>query len=111
MMRVARKLLATCTVYRTSRPRQMAVDRGRSCLSSANIPASTSGSRAFVQTLLGFVLLAFATAASGPASAQYRGAPGTTGGKAPSAFGEQPGGIFGKPQALDKTLPLYLQGD
>jgi len=28
-----------------------------------------------------------------------------------SAFPKQPGGIFGKPQKIDKTLPLYLQGD
>jgi LPS-assembly protein len=40
--------------------------------------------------------------ATGPAEAQ---------GKEPSAFPEQPGGMFGKPQKLDKTLPLYLQGD
>ncbi|MCC7250745.1 MAG: LPS-assembly protein LptD [Hyphomicrobium sp.] len=32
-------------------------------------------------------------------------------GRGVSAFPETPGGIFGKPQKLDKTLPLYLQGD
>jgi LPS-assembly protein len=106
VMRVAHNLLATCTVFRTSLPRPKAAERGRSRLIFPNIPALTISGRA-----LGLVLLAFATAVSDPASAQYRGAPGTTKGKAPSAFPEQPGGIFGKPQAMDKTLPLYLQGD
>ncbi len=71
---------------------------------------STAGRRASRLAIL-FGLLGVVGFASQPALAQYRGAPGTGSGKAVSAFPEQPGGIFGKPQKLDKTLPLYLQGD
>ncbi|WP_334146299.1 LPS-assembly protein LptD [Hyphomicrobium sp.] len=58
--------------------------------------------RAWLALLLVPALLALPLAA-GSAEAQ--------GSKEPSAFPEQPGGMFGKPQKFDKTLPLYLQGD
>ncbi|WP_072391186.1 LPS-assembly protein LptD [Hyphomicrobium sp. CS1GBMeth3] len=50
------------------------------------------------------LLLAFAVAGASPALAQLPKQKG-------SAFPEQPGGIFGKPEKLDRSLPLYLQGD
>ncbi len=111
MMRVARKLSATCTEFFTSYPRLQAVDRGRLRLTLPNIPDLSGGARSLAQSTIVLVLLAFAVASATPAAAQYRGAPGTTSGKPVSAFPEQPGGIFGKPQKLDKSLPLYLQGD
>ncbi len=98
MMRVARTLLATCTEFCTSLPRLDAADRGRLRLIYPHIPQSL---RAPFRVLLPLVLLALSVVAAGPALAQ----------KEPSAFPEQPGGMFGKPQKLDKTLPLYLQGD
>lgn len=110
-MRVARKASATCTEYSTSCPRCKAVDRSRSHLpNSIPLQKSTAGRNASRLAIL-FGLLGLIGFASQPAQAQYRGAPGTGGSKAVSAFPEQPGGIFGKPQKLDKTLPLYLQGD
>jgi LPS-assembly protein len=51
---------------------------------------------------MALVLLGLSAAGTTTASAQ---------GKEPSAFPEQPGGMFGTPQKLDKSLPLYLQGD
>lgn len=102
MMRVARTLLATCTEFCTSLPRFQAADWGRSRLIYPHIPQFL---RTPSQVLLPLVLLALSVAVAGPASAQGKKS------KEPSAFPEQPGGMFGKPQKLDKTLPLYLQGD
>lgn len=110
MMRVARKLSATCTEFFTSYPRIKAVDWGRLRLTNPNIPDVSNGARSLTRLAIALVLLAFTVVAVDPAAAQYRGAPGTGSGKPVSAFPEQPGGIFGKPQKLDKTLPLYLQG-
>ena len=103
MMRVARTLLATCTEIYTSLPRLKTADRGRLRLIYPNIPhLARTPLRAWLALLLVPALLALPLAA-GPAEAQ--------GSKEPSAFPEQPGGMFGKPQKFDKTLPLYLQGD
>ena len=99
MMRVARTLLATCTEFCTSLPRLYAADRGRLRLIYPHIPQSL---RASFRVLLPLVLLAFSMAVSVPIAAKD---------KEVSAFPEQPGGMFGKPQKLDKSLPLYLQGD
>jgi LPS-assembly protein len=102
-MRVARTLLATCTEIYTSLRRLETAGRGRSRLIYPNIPClARAPLRAWLALVLlvpGLLALPMAT---GPAEAQ---------GKEPSAFPEQPGGMFGKPQKLDKTLPLYLQGD
>jgi LPS-assembly protein len=49
-----------------------------------------------------------------PAAAQSTAASTAGGGllsSSGSAFPKQPGGIFGPSQKVDKTLPLYLQGD
>ena len=103
MMRVARTLLATCTEIYTSLPRLKTADRGRLRLIYPNIPhLARTPLRAWLALLLVPALLALPLAA-GSAEAQ--------GSKEPSAFPEQPGGMFGKPQKFDKTLPLYLQGD
>jgi len=102
-MRVARTLLATCTEIYTSLPRLKTADRGRLRLIYPNIPhLARTPLRAWLALLLVPALLALPLAA-GSAEAQ--------GSKEPSAFPEQPGGMFGKPQKFDKTLPLYLQGD
>lgn len=115
MMRVARTLLATCTEFCTSTPRQRTVDRGRSRLINPNHPAFRDSARPLSMLLISFVLLGMGLAAT-PASSQstdYAGVTSSHGKKKKdvSAFPEQPGGMFGKPQKLDKTLPLYLQGD
>lgn len=102
MMRVARTLLATCTEFCTSLSRLQAADRGRSRLIYPHIPQFL---RTPSQVFLPLVLLALSVAVAAPAAAQGKKS------KEPSAFPEQPGGMFGKPQKLDKTLPLYLQGD
>ena len=103
MMRVARTLLATCTEIYTSLPRLKTADRGRLRLIYPNIPhLARTPLRAWLALLLVPALLALPLAA-GSAEAQ--------GSKEPSAFPEQPGGMFGKPQKFDKTLPLFLQGD
>jgi LPS-assembly protein len=104
-MRVARKLLATCTVFDASYPRRNGAGSGRLRLSAA------------VRALVPAWVLAFgfavALAAANPVAAQSTSS--TTGGgllsSSGSAFGKQPGGIFGPQQKVDKTLPLYLQGD
>jgi len=102
-MRVARTLLATCTEIYTSLHRLETVGRGRLRLNYPNIPHFVQTPlRAWLALILVPVLLALPLAA-GPAEAQ--------GSKEPTAFPEQPGGMFGKPQKFDKTLPLYLQGD
>ena len=110
-MRVARKASATCTEFSTSCPRCEAVDRSRSHVSNSNSPQKSKAGHSVSRLAILFGLLGVIGFAAQPALAQYRGAPGTTGSKAVSAFPEQPGGIFGQPQKLDKTLPLYLQGD
>jgi LPS-assembly protein len=85
-MRVARKMLATCTEFKTSCPRRKAAGHGRL--------------RSVVTAVLGGALLAVLSLAPAPSFAQEG-----------SAFPKSKDGIFGKPQKLDKTLPLYLQGD
>jgi len=99
VMRVARTLLATCTEFLTSYPRQKAEDRGRLRLSIPTIPHRMPGARPYPLLISAFVLLAVVAGGAGPAWSQA------------SAFPQQPGGIFGTPQKLDKALPLYLQGD
>lgn len=99
MMRVARTLLATCTEFCTSLPRLHAADRGCLRLIYPHIPQNL---RAPLRVLLPLVLLAFSMAVTAPVAAKDKDV---------SAFPEQPGGMFGKPQKLDKSLPLYLQGD
>lgn len=91
MMRVARKLLPTCTAFLASGSGRSALERGFF--------------RVFA-TLAAVVTLG----AAAPVLAQnsYRE---TNTYKDGSAFPKQPGGIFGTPQKVDKTLPLYLQGD
>jgi LPS-assembly protein len=84
-MRVARKMLATCTEFQTSCPRRKATGHGRLRV----LATVLSGALAVVLML-----------SSQPSFAAE-----------PSAFPEAKDGIFGKPQKLDKTLPLYLQGD
>jgi LPS-assembly protein len=85
VMRVARKMLATCTEFQTSCPRRKATGHGRLRV----LATVLSGALAVVLML-----------SSQPSFAAE-----------PSAFPEAKDGIFGKPQKLDKTLPLYLQGD
>jgi len=88
VMRVARDRLATCTEFQASDPHRRAMGPGRS--------------RAPAVWVLGVLLaVAAAFAPTLPAFAADE----------PSAFPKTKNGIFGKPQALDKTLPLYLQGD
>jgi LPS-assembly protein len=84
VMRVARRLLATCTEFQTSHSRRKAVGCGRL--------------RSFASAVVGGVLAAVLGVGAAPAQAQ-------------TAFPKSQDGIFGKPQKLDKTLPLYLQGD
>lgn len=104
MMRVARKLLATCKEFFTSYPRLPTEDWGRLRLFYPNIPDLTPSARSLspvtsFHLVSALALLAFAAAGAGPARSQG------------SAFPDTPGGIVGTPQKLDKTLPLYLQGD
>lgn len=110
MMRVAQKLLATCTEFYRSHPRRQLAERGRLRLPKPIIPHLTPSARSFGQAAIALVLLAFSLAFTDPAAAQYANAPNTR--SAPvKAFPEQAGGMFGTPQKLDKSLPLYLQGD
>lgn len=101
MMRVARTLLATCRVFLTPYSRGAAEDRGRSRVSDPTVPQPTLRARALscLACGLGAALLIPLIMAPALAAAPK------------SAFPEQPGGMFGKPQKLDKGLPLYLQGD
>ncbi len=108
MMRVARTLLATCTEIYTSLLRLQTADRGRLRLISPNIPhVAQPPIRVWLALALLVPALLALPMAAGPAGAQ--GSKQSS--KEPTAFPEQPGGMFGKPQKFDKTLPLYLQGD
>lgn len=105
MMRVARDKLATCTEFCLSCSRRKAAGRGRlrmlvplaALLILAATPLLSAGSA-----------LAQDGYQKGSGSYQKQAFPPRGNG---SAFPEQPGGIFGKPQKPDNTLPLYLQGD
>lgn len=99
MMRVARKLLPTCMKFCPTYPRRPG--RGRGVLRA--LPAVLLFAAAAAAPLISATTSAFAQAYS----ESRRG----RGGSAPSAFPDQPGGMFGPRQNLDETLPLYLQGD
>jgi len=104
VMRVAQDKLATCTVFGTSCPRLEAAGRGLLCAARSAL--------LMVTALAALVLLAPAPASA--ASNSYTKSTlndGLNRKQSKSAFPETPGGVFGKPQKLDKTLPLYLQGD
>ena len=93
MMRVARKLLPTCTEFCPAGSCRSAVERGRS-------------------RMLALLLLVLASASVAlPAVAQSVRERETFTPSDGSAFPKQPGGIFGPAQKVDKSLPLYLQGD
>jgi LPS-assembly protein len=101
-MRVARKMLATCTEFRTSCSRRKTAGHGRSRLSAAAV-FGVARAAALSLVSFGLVSLGFMVSLglmSGPSFAQQ----GT-------AFPKSQDGMFGKTQKLDKTLPLYLQGD
>lgn len=111
MMRVARKLLATCTEFLTLHPRLRTVERGRMRLINPNIPHFP---RALSQVAPAVALMALAVVTAGGASAQSTVNTGSSFNPAKTkgtAFPKEPGGVFGSPQKIDKTLPLYLQGD
>lgn len=97
-MRVARKMLATCTELGNSCPCRKAVGHGR-----LRVLSGVAATLAAAAALL----------ASHPASAQKKSnsfQDEVTSSSKTSAFGKS-GDVFGKPQKMDKTLPLYLQGD
>src|SRR5690349_17734290 len=102
-MRVARKLLPTCTEFCPAGSCRSAVERGRSRL-SATIAIALA---AFI------VLPGLTTSAAAQSTGAYKNIRQRDGfsNNEGSAFPKQPGGIFGKPQQVDKSLPLYLQGD
>lgn len=104
MMRVARTLLATCREFLTPYSRGAAEDRGRLRLSDLTLARSARRARAFPRLACGFGALLVSLIAAGATAPASAASPKT-------AFPEQPGGMFGKPQKLDKGLPLYLQGD
>ncbi len=93
MMRVARTLLAPCTEFETSHLRHRTAERGRF--------------RTFAALFLTLALIAGAPVGAHAQKTSTKGLLTDQG----TAFPEQPGGIFGKPQKVDKSLPLYLQGD
>ena len=92
MMRVARKLLPTCTESCPAGSCQTAAERGR------------------FRVLAALLALAIVSVAA-PAYAQSVRDRETFTASDGSAFPKPQGGMFGKPQQLDKSLPLYLQGD
>ena len=92
MMRVARKLLPTCTESCPAGSCQTAAERGR------------------FRVLAALLALAIVSVAA-PAHAQSVRDRETFTASDGSAFPKPQGGMFGKPQQLDKSLPLYLQGD
>lgn len=99
MMRVAHEMLPTCMKICPTYSRRT----GREC----------GVLRVLVSTLLLATALALPLVTSTPSAAQsYREGRAKSGKSTPaSAFPKQPGGMFGDPQKLDETLPLYLQGD
>lgn len=92
MMRVARKLLPTCTESCPAGSCRTAAERGR------------------FRVLAALLALAIVSVAA-PAYAQSVRDRETFTASDGSAFPKPQGGMFGKPQQLDKSLPLYLQGD
>ncbi|HEX2843040.1 LPS-assembly protein LptD [Hyphomicrobium sp.] len=98
-MRVARTLLAPCTEFYASFPRVKAAEWGRLRSSAFVRPA--------LALALSLGLVAGAPMAAHAQKTTQKGLLSDSG----TAFPEQPGGVFGKPQKLDKSLPLYLQGD
>ena len=104
-MRVARKLLATCTEFNLSCSRHEDGGPGR-------LRSSASGAR-LLSLGVATMVLGLALVLSGPAVAQSSSDKSNKSmlKDNKSAFPQQPGGVFGTPQKLDKTLPLYLQGD
>lgn len=99
MMRVAHEMLPTCMKICATYSRRT----GREC----------GVLRVLVSTLLLATALAVPLVTSTPSAAQsYSESRAGIGKSTPaSAFPKQPGGMFGDPQKLDETLPLYLQGD
>ncbi|MBX9861289.1 MAG: LPS-assembly protein LptD [Hyphomicrobium sp.] len=91
-MRVARKLLPTCTESCPAGSCQTVAERGR------------------FRVLAALLALAIVSVAA-PAHAQSVRDRETFTASDGSAFPKPQGGMFGKPQQLDKSLPLYLQGD
>jgi LPS-assembly protein len=92
VMRVARKLLPTCTESCPAGSCQTVAERGR------------------FRVLAALLALAIVSVAA-PAHAQSVRDRETFTASDGSAFPKPQGGMFGKPQQLDKSLPLYLQGD
>ena len=100
MMRVAHELLPTCMEISPTYPRRHSGGCG---------PLRAPCALAFAcLVLLAVPLLAL----NAPAHAQaYNEAARGRASSPPTAFPKQPGGMFGTPQKVDETLPLYLQGD
>ncbi len=91
MMRVARNSQATCNELRDPHQRRRAAGSGRTRLCAV---------------LVAVAIFTGGTSASAQDPSKYAG-----GGGAASAFPQTPGGMFGPTPKLDKTQPLYLQGD
>lgn len=98
-MRVAREKLPTCMEICPTYSRH--TGRGRGVLRA--ISAALLIATALAAPLIGASSNAFAQA--------YNESRRDRGNTAPSAFPKQPGGMFGTPQKMDDSLPLYLQGD
>lgn len=98
-MRVAREKLPTCMEICPTWSRRS----GRGCGVLRAISAALLVATALAAPLVGASSNAFAQA--------YSETRRDRGGTAPSAFPKQPGGMFGAPQKMDDSLPLYLQGD
>lgn len=98
-MRVARKLLPTCMKKCPTYPRQL----GWGCGVLRALPA--------VLVLAAAAAVPLISATTSALAQGYNENRRGRGGSAPSAFPEQPGGMFGPRQQIDETLPLYLQGD
>ena len=99
MMRVAHELLPTCMKILPTYSRRA----GGGC---GVLRALAAGALLCTAAALPLIAAAPSALAQG-----YSEETRDTGGSAPSAFPQQPGGMFGTPQKLDETLPLYLQGD
>ena len=105
MMRVAHELLPTCMEISPTYSRRAGGECGVLRVRVARVLAAS------VLLLSAAALPLLATAPSAHAQGYSEETRTSGGGGAPSAFAQQPGGMFGAPQKLDETLPLYLQGD
>jgi len=92
VMRVARTSRATC---------------GKFCQPMRRRPAAAVGRLCMFAVLLAASVLVPAR----PADAQDPSLNASSGSSKSTAFPKQQGGMFGNTRAVDKALPLYLQGD